>query len=140
MSPPNLNFWSISHKESLESQQEHALRNRFLRTLLCLNDIFNPGYSRKKLMRKRTSILDGVVLIMDSCFIQYNAQLIKYVNVAQKINLFCQEQRVFCQLQVNFIFFEVQFISVTVHETNELVCISLEVYTYFSYAIKYCPL
>ena len=60
MVPPNLNFWSISRKESLESQQKHAFRNRFLRTLLCSKDVFNPGYNRKKLMRKRTSFLDGV--------------------------------------------------------------------------------
>ena len=60
MSPPNLNFWSISRKESPESQQKHAFRNRFLRTLLCSNDTFNPGYNRKTLIRKRTSILDGV--------------------------------------------------------------------------------
>ena len=58
MCPPNLNFWSISCKEILESQQKHALRNRFLRTLLCSNDIFSPGYNRKTLIRKRTSILD----------------------------------------------------------------------------------
>ena len=60
MVPPNLNFWSISRKESLESQQKHALRNRFLRTLLCSNDIFHPGYNRKMLMRKRTFVLDRV--------------------------------------------------------------------------------
>ena len=60
MVPPNLYFWSISRKESLESQQKHALRNRFLRTLLSSNDIFNSGYNLKMLMRKRTSILDRV--------------------------------------------------------------------------------
>ena len=60
MVPPNLNFWSISRKESLESQQKHALRKRFLRTLLCSNDILNRGYSRKRLMRKRTSIVDRI--------------------------------------------------------------------------------
>ena len=58
MFPPNLNFWSISHKENLESQQKHALRKMFVRTLLCSNDIFNPGYNRKMLMRKKTSIFD----------------------------------------------------------------------------------
>ena len=58
MSPPNGNFWSISHKESLESQQKHALRNRFLRTLLCSKEIFSPGYTQKTVIRKRTSILD----------------------------------------------------------------------------------
>ena len=60
MSPPNLNFWSVSHKERLESQQIHALRNRFLRTLLCSNDISNPEYKRKTLIRKRTSLRDRV--------------------------------------------------------------------------------
>ena len=60
MVPPSLYFWSISRKESLESQQKHALRNWFLRTLLCSNDTFNPGYNRKMLIRKRTSILDEV--------------------------------------------------------------------------------
>ena len=59
MSPPNINFWSISCEESLESQQKHALRNRFLRTLLCSNGIFNPEYNRETLFRKRTSIPDG---------------------------------------------------------------------------------
>ena len=68
MSPPNLNFWSISRKESLESQQKHALRNRFSRTLLFPNDISNPGYNRKKLMRKRTSILDRVCFIYEQLF------------------------------------------------------------------------
>ena len=56
----NSKFWSISRKEGLESQQKHALGKKFLRTLLFSNDIFNPGYKRKMLMRKRTSILDGV--------------------------------------------------------------------------------
>ena len=55
-----LYFWSISRGESLEFQQKHALRSRFLRTLLCSNDIFNPGFIRKMLMRKRASISDGV--------------------------------------------------------------------------------
>ena len=60
MSPPNLNFWSISCKESLESQQKHALRNKFLRTLLCSNVIFDPGYNPKTLIKNRTSIPDRV--------------------------------------------------------------------------------
>ena len=68
MSPRNLNFWSISCKESLESQQKHALGNRFLRTLLCSNDIFNPGYNRKTLFRKRTSILVRVCFNYEQLF------------------------------------------------------------------------
>ena len=68
MSPPNLNFWSISRKERLESQQKHALRKRFLRTLLCLNVIFNPGYNRKTLIRNGTSILDRVCFNYEQLF------------------------------------------------------------------------
>ena len=60
MVPPNLYFWSISGKKSLEHQQKPALRNRFLGILLCSNDNFNPGYNRIMLIRKRTSIRDGV--------------------------------------------------------------------------------
>ena len=68
MVPPNLNFWSNSHKESLESQQKLALRNRFLRTLLCSNDVVNPGYNRKMLMRKRTSVSDRVYFYYEQWF------------------------------------------------------------------------
>ena len=68
MSPPNLNFWSISCKEFLESQQKHALRNSFLRTLLCSNDIFSPGYNRKTLIRKKTCILDRVCFNYEQLF------------------------------------------------------------------------
>ena len=89
MVPPNWNFWSISRKESLESQQKHALRNRFLRTLLYSNVIFNPGYNRKMLKEKEHPFLPEFLLIMNSCFIQYNAPLVEYVNVAQEINSFC---------------------------------------------------
>ena len=68
MVPPNLYFWSISRRESLESQQKHALRNKFLRTLLCSNDNVNPGYNRKMLIRKRTFILDRVCFNYEQLF------------------------------------------------------------------------
>ena len=60
MVPTNSNFWYTLYKKSLDLRQKHAFGNEFLRTLLCSNDIFNPGYNRKMLVRKRTSILDGV--------------------------------------------------------------------------------
>ena len=47
---------------------KHALRTRSLRTLLCSNDILNIGYNRKILMRKRTSILDGVCFNIEQLF------------------------------------------------------------------------
>ena len=68
MVPPNSNFWSISRRESLEFQQKHALRKRFLRTLLCSNDNFNPGYNRKMLIRKRTSIVERVCFNYEQLF------------------------------------------------------------------------
>ena len=68
MVAPNFKLWSISSEESLESQRKHALRNRFLRTLLCSKDILKPGNIRKMLMRKRTSILDGVCFNYEQLF------------------------------------------------------------------------
>ena len=75
MVPQNINFWSISRRESLESQQKHALRNRFLRTLLCSNNNFNPSNNRKMLIRKRTSIPDRVCVNYEQLFhpVQYTA-------------------------------------------------------------------
>ena len=81
MIPSNLTFWSISRKESLESQQKHAPRNKFLRTLLCSNDIFIPGYNRKMLMRKRTSIFARVCFNYEQLF----HPVVEDVNVAQEI-------------------------------------------------------
>ena len=43
-------------------------RNRFLRTILGSNDIFNPGFNRKTLIRKRTSILDTVCFNYEPLF------------------------------------------------------------------------
>ena len=82
-------------------------------------------------MRKRTSdpFLTEFVLFMNSCFIQYNAPLVEYVNVAQEINSLCQKWLVFCEFQINFITFDVKIVSVTVHGIVKLVCISLEVHT-----------
>ena len=67
MVPPNSKIWSISRNESLESQQKQALRNKFLRKLLCSFDICF-GYDRKMLMRRRTSILDRVCFNYEQLF------------------------------------------------------------------------
>ena len=68
MAPTNLIFCSISRKKTPESQHKHALRNRFLRTLLRLNVILNPWYNRKMLIRKKTSFLDGVCFNYEQLF------------------------------------------------------------------------
>ena len=70
MLPESLNFWSTSRTESLESQQKHALKNKFLRTILCSDDTCNPGYNRKTLIRKGTSILDRVCVKYEQLFHQ----------------------------------------------------------------------
>ena len=76
--------------------------------------------------------LAKIVLIMNSCFIQCNAPLVKYGNVAEKKNSFWQEWLEFGQIQINLIVLEVQIVSVTLHDNFQLVCIKLAVYTYFS--------
>ena len=70
------NFYFLSEKSG-----RPALTNTFLQTLLCSKDILESGYNQKMLMRKKT--LSEFVLIMNSCFIQYNAPLKEYVNVTQ---------------------------------------------------------
>ena len=47
------------------------------------------------------------MLNINSCFIQYNAPLVEYVNIAQKIYSFRQKWLVLCHFQINFITFEV---------------------------------
>ena len=99
MTASNGNFWSISPRKSLEAQQKHALRNRFLQTLLCLNDIFNPGYNQKVFMRrKKHAILTEFVLVMNSCFIQYKAVPKENFNVAQDVNAISRMLFVFSEI------------------------------------------
>ena len=126
MSPPNSNFWSISPKESQESQQKHALTNRFLRTLLRSNDTFNPRYNRKTLPGKRASIHGGVFLIINSFFIQYNAPLVENVNVAQEVNALSKKLFIFSQLQLHFSILETRGVSIAVYDNVHLVGISLK--------------
>ena len=93
MVPPKVNFWSISRKESLEYQQQHALTNRFLQTLFEMT-ISILGTIGKCSLGRDYPFLTKFLLFMNSCFIQYNAPLEKYVNVAQKINSLCQKRLV----------------------------------------------
>ena len=68
MVPPILIFYSISRIESLESQQKHALKNNFLRALLCLNDNLNPGCNQIILIRKNAPLLDEGYLNYEQLF------------------------------------------------------------------------
>ena len=138
MSPPNLNFWSISSKESPETQQKHALRNRFLRTLLSSNDIFNAGYNRKTLIRKRTSILVRVFFNYEQLF-QYDAPLVENAIVAQDVNAFSKKLFVSSQLYIHFSILEIRVVSIALHDNIHLLCISMKVDAYFSLTIVNCP-
>ena len=59
------------------------------------------------LMRKKHPFLTEFVLIMNSCFVQYDAPLEEDIKVAQKKNSFCQQWLVFYQFQNNFNIFQV---------------------------------
>ena len=60
----------------------------FLPALLCSNNNFNPGYNRKMLIGKVYPCLTKFISFLNSCFVQCNAPLGKYVNVAQHLQLF----------------------------------------------------
>ena len=138
MSRPSGKVWSITRREILESQQKHALTNRFLRTLLCSNDNFNPGYNREMFMRKRTSILDEFVLFMNCCSIQYNAALEEIVNVAQEVNALCKNFLVFSHFEIGFSILEIRVASIASYEKGHLICIILNFDEYFSPTIVNC--
>ena len=67
MSPPNLNFWSISRTESPESQQKFALRNSFCEHY-CVQMTFSIPSTIGKRQLERTSILDGVCFNYEQLF------------------------------------------------------------------------
>ena len=66
-----------------------------------------PGTIGKCSLEGEHSFLTKLVLIVNSCFIQYNALIVKYVIVAQNINSFFQKWLVFSQFQTNLFMFEV---------------------------------
>ena len=139
MSTLNLNFWSISCKESLESQQNHALRNRFLRALLCSNEISNPGYNRKTLIIKRTSILVRVCINYEQLFHLIQCTACRKCQCSSRGKRAEQEDFVFRQLYFHFSIFEIRTVSIAVHDNVHLVCISLKIDAYFSSTVVNCP-
>ena len=56
------------------------------------------GTIGKPLLEKKHPFLSEFVLIMNSCFIQYNASLVENVNVAQEVNVLSKKLFVFSQL------------------------------------------
>ena len=105
MVPRNINFWSISRKESLESQQKPAHRNRFLLTPLCSNDSFNPGYNRKMLMRKTTSIPSGVCFNCEQLFHPVQCTACRICQCSSRDKLILPK---LTGVQIKFIIFQVK--------------------------------
>ena len=56
-----------------------------------------PGTIGKRWLEREHPFLTEFVLIMNSCFIQYNAPLVENVNVAQKVNALSKKHFVFSQ-------------------------------------------
>ena len=65
--------------------------------------------------------------MMNSCFIHYNAPLVKNVNRAQEVKALSKKFFVFSQLQLHFRIFEIRVVSIAVYDIVQLVCISLKV-------------
>ena len=91
MVPQNLNFWSISRKESFASQQKHALEIGFCEHYCVQMTISIPGTIEKCSLEREHPFLTEFVSTMNSCFIQYNAAFVEYVNLAHEIDSFCQK-------------------------------------------------
>ena len=53
-------------------------------------------------LEKEQALLKEFVWTVNSFFVQYNAPLVEYLNIAQYLNLFCQKWPVFSQFQINF--------------------------------------
>ena len=138
MSPANLNYWSISRKESPESQQKHALRIRFLRTLLCLNVIFNLGYNLKTVIRKRTSILGGACFIYEWLFHPKQCTACRKRPCSSRGKL-SKKLFVIGHFKIHFSIFEIRVVSIAVNDNVHLICNSLKVDAYFSPTIVNCP-
>ena len=83
--------------------------------------------------------MTGFVLIMNSCFIQYNAPLVEIVNVAQEVNALSKKHFVFSQLYIHVSNLAIRVILIAVYENVHLVCFSLKVDAYFSYTLVNCP-
>ena len=57
-----------------------------------------------------------LVLIPNSCFIQYNTPFEKHVENSQQVYSFRPESLVLSQFQMNFTIFQVKLVSITIHE------------------------
>ena len=107
MVPPNLIFGPSHVEKVLNANRNMHLKIGFCEHYCVQMTISIPGTIEKCSLERGHPFLTVFVSTFDNCFIQYNAPLVEYVNVAQEIDPFCQKRLVFCQFQIKFIIFEV---------------------------------
>ena len=139
MVPPFLIFGPSHVKKDQDPNRNINLELIFCKHYCAQMTNSIPGTIGKCSLERKFPFVTKFVLIMDSCFIQYIAPLVKVDFLAQKINSFCQEQLLICQFQFKFIIFEIQIVADWYTTILSFACITLEVYTYFSSIIVNCP-
>ena len=132
-------FFSILREEVLVSQKRLELRKKIFGHFCVQMTVSILGTIGKCSFEKEQPFLTFFVLVMENCFIEYYAPLEKNTTAAEYINSVLQEWLVFFLLEINLNIFEVYTLPVTLHDDIQLVCISPEVYTYFSLTRIYCP-
>ena len=90
MVPPNSFFWPSNVKKVYNLNRNMHSEIVFCEQYCDQMTFLIPGTIGKCSSGKKNPILTEFVLIMNSCFIQYNAPLVEYVSLAQEINAFCQ--------------------------------------------------
>ena len=91
-----------------------------------------PGTIEKRQLERRHPIWTKFVLIMNSCFIQYNASLVENFKKAREVNALSTKFFVFSQVYIHFSILEIRVVSIAVNDNVHLVCIGLKVDAYFS--------
>ena len=86
------------------------------------------------LIRKKTFILDGVCFNYEQLYHPVQCTVCRICQYSSRDKLVAPEVTGILSIPDQFL-----YVSVTVHDNIQLVCISLEVYTYFSPTIIYCP-
>ena len=76
-------FWSVSGKKCLESQQKKEPRIDFGDHYFVQITILIPDTTGKSSLERYHPLLTEFLILMNSCFVQYNEQLEKLVNVLQ---------------------------------------------------------
>ena len=90
MVPTNLNF-GPSQVKTVRNPNRNRYSKIFCETYCVRLTISIPGTIENCSLEREHPFLTEFVLIVNSCFIQYNLPLVESVNVARKKKLFGQE-------------------------------------------------